>query len=457
VLLTVFGLCAPIFAQEPDPDSTSVWEDAESDSLLLGEETEADSLGETEPDPLQLYLETLSDSAETSFDDPALEALSISDAEVDSLIRLYEATGNAPDQLDKKWRVAFGLSGVRYNRVEGVNVIPQVTVHAPTARRLELTARAGYGWSSHEATGSVEMHAELSRSFARPTLHGSWASDVYAYGSGIIAGNSLTALMLGEDYSDYFHGQGWDAGLQFYPGPFLIDLSYRAERQESLENAADFAVFEDDDDFRLNPPIDDGDEHRIQIQTNWSDWPQSPWTARAIGRISRPGLGSDFDYESVRGEVIHRHRLWLGDRIIASLAGGWAGGSPSFQAAHHLGGFELLRGYEVNEYTTREFGHARFDYELGWDPLHWVPFVRKLHIQPVVFGDAAAIFEMQDRQGAPIELDSPEWKFVTGAALQCNALGIPGGGAQIRFDVARRLDREDDAMTYRLRFALQTH
>jgi hypothetical protein len=54
-------------------------------------------------------------------------------------------------------------------------------------------------------------------------------------------------------------------------------------------------------------------------------------------------------------------------------------------------------------------------------------------------------------------LDSPEWKFVTGAALQCNALGIPGGGAQIRFDVARRLDREDDAMTYRLRFALQTH
>ena len=450
ILLIVFGFLAPAFAQEADPDSSAPEGDLR--------EGDADSSAVQENDPLQLYLRTLSDSTATSFDDPALESLSISDAEVDSLIRLYEETGNAPQgRAVDKWRVELGLSGVRYNRVEGINVIPQVTVRPPTPRPVDVTGRLGYGWSSKDLTGSVEGHVEVARSFARPTLHGSWASDVYSFGSGIVAGNSLTALMLGEDYSDYFRGEGWDAGVQFFPGRYFVDLSYRAEHQESLENAADFAVFEGDDDFRPNPSIDDGNDHRFQLQTSWSDWPQSAWTGRLVGRLSRRSFGGDFDYEAVRGEAIHRHRLWFGDRVIASLAGGWIGGDASFQGAHHLGGFEFLRGYEINEYTVREFGHARFDYEVGWDPFRWIPYARKLHIQPVFFGDAAAMFEKQDRDGTPVDLDSPEWKFVSGAALQYNILGIPGGGGQLRFDVARRLDRGEDVMTYRLRFTLERH
>ena len=451
-LLVALGFLGPAVAQETDPDS--LWHEIESE--LEESKGDSTSVPATDSDPLQLYLQGLSDSTEASFEDPALEALSISDAEVDSLIRLYEETGHAPeDRRVKKWRVDFGLGGVRYNRVEGVNVIPEVTIRPPTPRPLSFTGRVGYGWSSNDMTGSAEMHAEIAREFGRPTVHGSWAYDVYAYGSGIVAGNSLTALMFGEDYSDYYHGEAWDAGVQFFPSRFMLDLTYRAEHQESLENAVDFAVFEGDDDFRPNPPIDDGDDHRIQLHARWSDWPQSPWTARLNGGISRRSFGSDFEYESLRAEAIHRHRLWHGDRIIASLAGGWIDGDPSFQAAHHLGGFELLRGYEVNEYTAREFGHARFDYEMGWDPFRWVPYARKLHIQPVLFGDAAAILEGQSRDGASIEFDSPKWKFATGAGLQYNVLGIPGGGGQIRFDVARRFDREDDVMTYRLRFTLQ--
>ena len=34
-------------------------------------------------------------------------------------------------------------------------------------------------------------------------------------------------------------------------------------------------------------------------------------------------------------------------------------------------------------------------------------------------------------------------------------LGIPGGAGQIRLDVARRLDRADDAWTYRLGFTIE--
>ncbi len=36
-----------------------------------------------------------------------------------------------------------------------------------------------------------------------------------------------------------------------------------------------------------------------------------------------------------------------------------------------------------------------------------------------------------------------------GAGVQMNLLGMPGSSGQLRFDIARRLDREDDAITYR--------
>ncbi|HET9887678.1 MAG TPA: hypothetical protein VFR10_09200, partial [bacterium] len=219
ILLILFAFLAPVFAQEADPDSSAGDEDSDPSSLESDSQEDAGSpdgdSSAVESDPLQLYMKTLSDSTEASFNDSALESLSISDAEVDSLIRLYEVTGHTPQRTVDKWRFELGLSGVRYNRVEGINIIPQLTVRPPTPQPVDVTGRLGYGWSSKDLTGSVEGHVQLAPGFARPTLHGSWASDVYSFGSGIVAGNSLTALMLGEDYSDYFRGEGWDAGVQF--------------------------------------------------------------------------------------------------------------------------------------------------------------------------------------------------------------------------------------------------
>jgi hypothetical protein len=46
--------------------------------------------------------------------------------------------------------------------------------------------------------------------------------------------------------------------------------------------------------------------------------------------------------------------------------------------------------------------------------------------------------------------DRPEARFAAGLGVQRNVLGLPGGGGQLRLDIARRLDRADDAWTFRL-------
>ncbi len=404
----------------------------------------------TVADPLGLYLEALGDSTASTFTDPALEALSISDAQVDSLMRAYQKTGKSPAAPGgPKWGFDFGIADARYNRVEGVNVSPELMIRPPLGHPTELRGWVGYGWSSKEPTGGAEARYELVPDAGRPTLHASWAREVTAYGSGLVVGNSVTSLVFGNDYSDYFRGEGWSSGIDLAPGPFGFGLTWRSERQESLENAAEFSVFENDDTFRPNPAIDDGDLRALDLGAEWSDRPQAPWTARLRARTAGGALGGDFEYVRARAEVVARRRVWLGDRIVGALAGGWLGDGAPFQALHHLGGFTTLRGYDINEFPSRSFAHARLDYEIGTNIFQWIPFVHRFRLQPVAFGDAASIFAEQARDGSEIRHDDPQWRFSVGTGVQMNLLGTPGGAGQVRFDIARRLDRDDDAVTYR--------
>lgn len=402
-----------------------------------------------EVDPLQQYLKGLSDSTNSYFDDEALRSLSISDAEVDSLLRVYEETGDAFRTRPTSWQMRFGLQGVRYNRVEGFNVSPKMTLVPPTERPASLEGRVGYAWSAKEWTGGVEAKAELTRRSGRPTIHASWERDIFSYGSGLIGGNTLTALMLGKDYGDYFRGEGWAAGVQFTPGPMRFDATYRQEEQESIANAADFTVFEGDDAFRPNVAVDDGRAHFVEFTAGYALRSQAPFSGQVTGRVAGYGLGGQFDYTSLHGELAARQRVFWGDLVTARISGGTVERGAPWQALHLLGGFETLRGYEINEFPARTFGHLRLDDEFGTDVFAWIPYVRSLRIQPVVFADGAGLFDLQGRNGEDLGGGGADWKSSAGIGLQKNLLGIPGGGGVIRFEIARRFDRGEDNMTYR--------
>jgi len=171
--------------------------------------------------------------------------------------------------------------------------------------------------------------------------------------------------------------------------------------------------------------------------------------------VAGGGLRGDFAFDRYRAEVVARQRLWLGDEVKARLTGGTVEGDPPFQSLHHLGGTRTLRGYDVNEFPATRFVHLSLDYKLGTNVLGVVPFVRRLRLQPVPFADAAGIFRLQARDGTRIVPDDPLWRFSAGLGVQYNVLGVPGGKGQARLEAARRLDRADDATTYRLGFTFE--
>ena len=446
-VLGILALVAPL-----DVRADEAWNDAGSvaDTVVVRRPaaTYADSSAVPEEDPLSAYLDTLSSGAD---DDFSLEALSISDAEVDSLIRVWEATGTTPALTAPRRRgpVDWRLSGVRYNRVEGLNVMPRVRIVAPGSVPAEAFGRVGWGLASEKWTWRAGGRVAASGAGLVPSVSYTYARDVYSYGAGGTPGNSLTALMLGRDYHDYYFGDGWTADASLASPRIGLRVGFRSEIQSSLPLETDFSLFERPAEFRPNPGIDRGRDRSLQgALTCGND--ATAWSAGVTGRWAAEELGGEFAYESVQGDVAFRRSLAWGDVVSLQLSGGVISGDPPVQALHFLGGFQALRGYDVNEFATRRFAHARWDYRIGTDLFGSVPFLRHARLQLAPFMDSAMIFESQDRDGTIVRENDPDARFSAGIGVQRNLLGIPGGGGQLRLDVARRLDRSDEAWTFRL-------
>jgi len=461
VLPIVLVLGGSAAAAEPDssaaPADSGAAATAPEGGGIIVRRPAADSTGTGADSTAALdgYLDELSDRRGSDF---ALEALSVSDAEVDSLIRSYQATGrglpaDGTSSAPPGWRFDWEIAALRYNRVEGANVMPAATVHAPTARTLLASARVGYAWAAEEPTWRGELVSELSRRAGRPTLTLAHERDVFAYGAGGLPGNSLLALTVAEDYNDYYLGGGWSAALSFVPGPFALDFSIGEEKQESIENNATFALFEDGEaKFRPNPAIDDGTVRRFQIRAATGDATYGRLAGNAAWTRAGYGLGGDWDYDTVRGEILARRPLWFGDEVKVRLVGGLATGDTPYQATHQIGGTRLLRGYDINEFQARQVAVTSIDYKIGTNVLQWIPYLRAIRVQFVPYFDAAAMFEEQERDGTPVKQTPTDWRMAAGVGFQHNLLGIPGGTGQVRLDLTRRLDRGYDNITWRLGF-----
>jgi hypothetical protein len=367
-------------------------------------------------------------------------------AEIDSVLATWTPGAEPGPPPPDGWRLRAGLHEVRFNRVEGVNVLPEASLRSPGGT-AEISGHAGLGWSSRDAVwrGAAAV-GPLTVAHAR---------EVYAFGSGGMPGNSLLAITAGKDWNDWYRAEGWSADLALRAGRAAVALGGSVQDQESLPNATDFTLFEDDGAFRANPAIDDGEVRWVHAAVSAGDAGSDRLAGSAAAAVAGGGLGGDFSFDRYRAEVVARQRLWLGDEVKARLTGGTVEGDPPFQSLHHLGGTRTLRGYDINEIPASRFVHLALDYKLGTDLLGAVPFVRRMRLQPVPFLDAAGIFRLQARDGSIVVPDDPRWRFSTGVGILYNVLGIPGGKGQARVEAARRLDRSDDAFTWRVGFTFE--
>lgn len=351
------------------------------------------------------------------------------------------------------------LPRARYNRVEGLNLMPEVAI-GPRGVPLSFFGSAGRGTSSEEWTYAAGVRAGSNHPSRGAGIELAIERDLRSFGTPPPPVNSFFAVVLGQDHGDYLLADGWRGSVRGDVGPFRVRTALRSEWHDSMARKASFTLLRGRHDFRENPRVDHGRYLLYEIAAE---------RARPVGKGLRPSgravlgrrtSGGTASYRSWEGRLVYERPALRKDRVRLNLRGGYLTGETPFQALLHLGGPAGLRGYEVNEIHARRMVHAQVDYAIGTDLLAHVGLRRAAHTlrtQLVPFADAAIVSQTQERDPATLaprvrDYDHPFWKFSVGIGLQQNVLRMPMRAGQIRIDLAWRLDRSRDNFTTRVSF-----
>jgi hypothetical protein len=126
------------------------------------------------------------------------------------------------------------------------------------------------------------------------------------------------------------------------------------------------------------------------------------WRVEATCEVSRPGLGSDFDYARFIGRVRLHRPLFAGHLLDAVAYGGSGSGSPPLPKRFFLGGLGTLRGFDRKQFTGKNMALATLEW--SWlPPSRFVPGV-------IPFYDGGALW------GGGVK--SAGWKHDAGLGLR---------------------------------------
>ena len=176
-------------------------------------------------------------------------------------------------------------------------------------------------------------------------------------------GNSLASLVFADDDRTYHERTGYELWVEkaFPLAAVTVRGSWRDDDFESLRSREPFAFFGDDEDWRVNPPVDEGTGRAVAARLTWDrrDNPSFPTVGTWVeGRFEHWGLGADFSFDWAQGQArVYRPIPTSRGSFVAlrAMAGGRLGGGDTLapQFLYRLGGGSTVPGYDaLNELLT---------------------------------------------------------------------------------------------------------
>ncbi|HEU0301143.1 MAG TPA: hypothetical protein VFR37_16885 [Longimicrobium sp.] len=304
----------------------------------------------------------------------------------------------------EKGRVTLVVRADRsYNRVEGLPVRfgPALETGGSNPTRLQAMAvfrtEEGSGEFGVERWGydaRIEQYLGGHRAFRVGARAFSLVEPIEAWHLTDLE-NSLSTLLLHQDYRDHYQREGWSAYAVVTPprSPVTLRGELLWERHRSVAPASPWAVFDNDEPWRMQPLVAEGPLRALLasavVDTRNEAWdPSSGWYVRAevehtlasdlvrpalvvAGGYGQPVVPSNRFGEYTRGVVDLRryNRISPSSRLNLRIAGG---GSMSVfplppQRQHAFGGEGTLPGYGLLtlDCGVRYFGGPRADARTG--------------------------------------------------------------------------------------------
>jgi hypothetical protein len=170
-------------------------------------------------------------------------------------------------------------------------------------------------------------------------------------------GNGLASLFFADDDRTYHERTGYELWAEkgFPRAALTVRASWRDDDFESLESRQPFAFFGDDEDWRENPPVDEGPGRALGARVTWDRRDDPSFPVRGLwaeGRFEHWGLGGDFEFDWAQGQARAYMPIpttagsFVGLRV---MGGGRLGSGDTLapQFLYRLGGGSTVPGYDA--------------------------------------------------------------------------------------------------------------
>ena len=222
--------------------------------------------------------------------------------------------------------------------------------------------------------------------------------------------NSIFCLFGRIDYRDYYMAYGWGAHINVRPfDQTSFTLAFQSENETALQNNTDFAVLSFGNNFRINPPITEGQMRSLQLKLYYGadKGPLNIVPVNAVelsAEYSSPSLiGSDFDFGrySITGSYFFPTFLksyLLPPQMNLMFAAGTSSGTLPLQRDFVLDSqlgrfapFGVLRTADPREFTGDRFAMISAEHNFRSVPflMLGIPFLYKSGIEFLVDATAA--------------------------------------------------------------------
>jgi len=222
--------------------------------------------------------------------------------------------------------------------------------------------------------------------------------------------NSLTALLLKNDYRDYYRVEGWRSFLTVSPSRMVrAELTFMNEMHSSLPVVTHYSILSPSRDYRPNLPIAEGKMRSLLLTLRYGEpaVPLNLVTRNALDILlehSTPHLaGSSFDFTRLEAIATltlptFARSLLFAPGFTFRIAGGFSGGALPLQraftlesASSSIGPLGVLRGLEVKEFGGTEYVACTVEHNFRSLPFLalGLPFLYERSVELVLHGGFA--------------------------------------------------------------------
>ena len=314
---------------------------------------------------------------------------------------------------------------MRYNRAEGLylqlnfhvenDFIPGNTFYGGIGRSFHRNKYSGIiGFEQRLLNDSIQLFIEK---YDRSSTDDTWRINRRL--------NSLSAFFIHEDFLDWYHSDGFEAGgFIVLPWNVKVLASYKDELQSSMNTVATWSLFGSNKLFRDGYLIDEGKEVTLKYgisagkKYKWG----SPSTLSGYFQysITESQEKSDFIFEKHDFSADTYIPLAQELGIHASVhAGTISGESIGLQHYYQIGGIGSLRGYDWKLFNGTQFSLGTLELVFG---------------NLAVFYDRAAVWSDELNK-----ISSDHWDKLINS-YNGESVGISVGSHKTRIDIIKPLD-----------------